>query len=65
MRRSSWPRIRTWGQDCGDRVRSYVLNGFPCTIYYVIRDDAILVVAIAHQSRRSGYWRKRLKFLEP
>lgn len=44
-----------------DGVRGYVMDRFPYTIYYVIRPDLILVVAISHQSRRPGYWRKRLR----
>lgn len=42
-------------------VRGYVLGRFPYTIYYVIRPDLILVIAISHHSRRPGYWRKRLR----
>lgn len=34
---------------------------FPFSILYVIRADKIWVVAIAHGSRRPGYWRDRLK----
>jgi plasmid stabilization system protein ParE len=44
-------------------TRGYVLDRFPYTIHYVIRPDRIVVVAISHQSRRPGYWRKRLKSL--
>jgi plasmid stabilization system protein ParE len=51
------------GTPYDDDVRGYVLDRFPYTIYYVIRPDHILVAEISHQSRRPGYWRKRLKFL--
>jgi toxin ParE1/3/4 len=44
-----------------DDVRGYRLTRFPYTIYYVLRPDRIVIAAIAHQSRRPGYWRKRLK----
>jgi len=32
---------------------------FPYTVVYKIRGDVIIVVAIAHQSRRPGYWHHR------
>ena len=43
-------------------ARGYVLKRFPYTIYYQIRTDYVLIAAFAHQSRRPGYWRKRLKW---
>jgi toxin ParE1/3/4 len=51
------------GTQVEDEVRGFVLDRFPYTIHYVIRPDRIVVVAISHQSRRPGYWRKRLKSL--
>lgn len=48
-----------------DGTRGWVLDGFEYTIYYVIKPDRILVAAVAHQSRRPGYWRKRLKSIDP
>lgn len=45
-------------------VRAFVLGRFPYKMYYVIRPDRIVVAAISHQSRRPGYWRKRLKGLQ-
>lgn len=42
-------------------VRGFRLTRFPYTLYYVIRPDRLLVAAIAHWSRRPGYWRKRLQ----
>ncbi len=33
---------------------------FPYYIAYVIRDDALVVVAVAHGSRRPGFWHGRL-----
>jgi toxin ParE1/3/4 len=53
------------GTPKGDGARGLVLNGVPYTIYYVIRPDHILVAAIAHHSRKDGYWRKRLRSLDP
>ena len=39
--------------------RQYVLHRFPYTILYRIRDDHVFITAVAHQSRRPGYWRHR------
>lgn len=48
------------GPRVGRRVRSKQILGFPYAIIYVISDDEILILAIAHHSRRPGYWRSRL-----
>lgn len=53
------------GAPSEDGTRGYVLAGFSYTIYYVIKLDRIIVAAIAHHSRRQGYWHKRLKNLHP
>ena len=37
-------------------VRRMVLSGFPYNVHYVVAGDAIRVLAVAHQSRRPGYW---------
>jgi hypothetical protein len=36
-----------------------MLRRFPYDVVVVDRPDEYLVVAIAHQSRRPGYWRDR------
>lgn len=41
------------------KFRRRVVLRFPYSVIYEILPDAILVVAIAHQSRRPGYWRQR------
>ena len=43
------------------RVRRYRLNRFPDGIIYHLRDDVIVVVAVAHLHRRPGYWHHRLR----
>jgi plasmid stabilization system protein ParE len=40
-------------------VRKFLLARFPYAMYYVTRGDEILVLAVAHGSRRPGYWRHR------
>lgn len=41
-------------------VRKFLLARFPYAVYYVPREKEILVLAVAHGSRRPGYWRHRL-----
>lgn len=41
-------------------VRKRFVAGFPFKLLYSIEGEAILIVAVMHQSRRPGYWRKRL-----
>jgi toxin ParE1/3/4 len=41
-------------------TREFVLPWrFPYTVVYQVKDDLIVIVAIAHQSREPGYWRDR------
>jgi len=42
-------------------IRKRLIAGFPFTILYHAADDEIFVVALMHQHRRPGYWRKRLE----
>jgi plasmid stabilization system protein ParE len=39
--------------------RGLLLPGFPFTVVYQERAEECLVVALAHTSRRPGYWRVR------
>lgn len=32
------------------------VNGFPYLLIYEVRADHVLVVAVAHEKRRPGYW---------
>jgi plasmid stabilization system protein ParE len=41
-------------------LRMRIVAGFPFTVLYAIEADQIFVVAVAHQSRRPGYWSKRV-----
>jgi toxin ParE1/3/4 len=50
------PRI---GAPIGRAFRRVVLRRFPFAIVYAVRDDEIVIVAIAHDRRRPGYWRGR------
>jgi plasmid stabilization system protein ParE len=40
-------------------TRKLVLQRFPFNIYYRVAETEILIVAVAHQKRRPGYWSRR------
>src|SRR5688572_17040375 len=47
-----WPSARR-----GER--HFVLHRFPYTLIYRIHEARVFITAVAHQSRRPGYWRHR------
>ena len=53
-------RFPTIGQAQGGRFRSLLVQGFPYIVVYQDRPEECLIVAVAHTSRRPGYWRKRI-----
>jgi len=40
-------------------ARAFVLDRFPYTVFYRVAADHVVITAVAHQSRRPGYWRHR------
>lgn len=44
-------------------IRRKGVEDFPYGAVYFVRDDEVFVVAFAHEKRRPGYWRDRLKYL--
>lgn len=42
-------------------VRACPLRRFPFNLLYLVDDETVWIVAIAHQRRRPGYWQKRLR----
>jgi len=40
-------------------TRRHLLRRFPFSVVYRVEVRSVLVVAIAHQRRRPGYWRRR------
>jgi plasmid stabilization system protein ParE len=40
-------------------ARRFPLRRFPYTIIYQVKPEEARVIALAHQSRRPGYWRGR------
>lgn len=41
-------------------LRSHRLKRFPFRLFYAVQLDRIWIVAVAHLSRRPGYWSRRL-----
>ena len=49
-----------WGAACDDVHRLVIVRGYPYQIIYrMVADSSILVVAVAHCSRRPDYWTQR------
>jgi toxin ParE1/3/4 len=53
-----FPEAAPQWRDRHDR-RVAVLDRFPFTIPYQIADEGIVILALAHTSRRPDYWAKR------
>lgn len=49
-----WPRFIAG-------TRRYVFPTYPYSLVYFVEDRMIRVVAVAHDKRRPGYWRQRLR----
>ena len=41
-------------------LRKFILTRFPFTLYYSVTADILRIEAVAHQSRRPGYWKSRV-----
>lgn len=50
------PRI---GAAAGRTFRRLLLRRFPYSIIYALRGEEVVIVAVAHQRKRPGYWRRR------
>jgi plasmid stabilization system protein ParE len=44
-----WPRYKA-------NTRRYVFKRFPYSLIYKVQGDLVRVLAVAHDSRRVGYW---------
>lgn len=47
-------------RDPHPEVRRALLSGFPYALVFVVHDDRVCVVAVAHQHQAPGYWLYRL-----
>lgn len=50
----AWPEVEPG-------VRRIVLDRFPFSLIYRVMLDELQILAVAHHSRRPGYWRERLE----
>jgi toxin ParE1/3/4 len=41
------------------RVRRMVLAKFPYDLFYVVEQESIVILSVAHERRRPGSWRAR------
>ncbi|MDF0673469.1 MAG: type II toxin-antitoxin system RelE/ParE family toxin [Nitrospira sp.] len=53
----SQPQI---GAPADPNLRKFILTRFPFTLYYSITADVLRIEAVAHHSRRPGYWKERI-----
>lgn len=47
------------GQPLSDNYRRFLMRQFPYSIVYRVESDLVYVLAVAHWSRRPGYWKAR------
>jgi plasmid stabilization system protein ParE len=53
-------RNPTMGRRVARDVRRWSLHQFPYALIYQVRQDLLLIVAVAHFRRKPNYWRNRL-----
>lgn len=51
---------REIGAPIDQQLRKFVLTRFPYNLIYVTSIDAVRILAVAHHSRKPGYWRTRI-----
>jgi plasmid stabilization system protein ParE len=51
---NSWPKF-------SHRSRRCLCNHFPYSVIYRHNETEVTIYAVAHQSRKPGYWKDRLK----
>ncbi|MDD5705954.1 MAG: type II toxin-antitoxin system RelE/ParE family toxin [Kiritimatiellae bacterium] len=62
--RAAVDQIRHFPEQCSpqpDGTRRYLTRRFPYLIVYLLHDDLLWVLAVAHCSREPGYWISRLE----
>ena len=47
----------------GQRVRKILLTPYRYGLHYFVHDRVLYVVAVAHNRRRPGYWRRRVTWI--
>ena len=48
------------GQIVASDLRRTLLSRFPFSLIYAIEPEGLLIVAVAHQRQRPGYWQGRI-----
>ncbi|MDF1489257.1 type II toxin-antitoxin system RelE/ParE family toxin [Tessaracoccus caeni] len=56
----TWPTAGHAWSAADDAVRVFGLRGFNQSLVYVVADNRLTVLAVAHQARQPGYWEDRL-----
>lgn len=49
----------TAGSRLAPRIRRRLVRRFPYSVIYAEFSDTVLILAVAHQRRRPGYWQDR------
>ena len=49
-------RFPALGRPIAHNARALSLHSFPYSLIYLLQTDAIRIIAVAHHSRRPGYW---------
>ena len=55
------PLVPVPGEAARLGAKRLLLHRFPFSIVTIERDDQLIIVAVAHQSRKPGYWRERVQ----
>ena len=61
LREDPLPLVAVPGEAGRLGARRLLLHRFPFDIVMVAEGDAFVVIAVAHHSRRPGYWMERLR----
>ena len=61
-RTADWPALasRVAVPGTSSEIRRAALRRFPYGLVYVVLDDVLWIVAVAHSRRRPGYWHQRM-----
>ena len=53
-------RFPMWGTEIVPGIYRVLVKKFPYGVLYAIKDETLVVYAIAHLHRKPGYWRGRI-----
>jgi hypothetical protein len=49
-----------WFPEIEPGIRRALMRRFRYSVFFVVKENQAVIVAVAHQHRRPGYWRERL-----